>query len=126
MARGKNPVEALPRFEGRDVIGATIAIRKAGDGLSAALGVDPAAYHHGDKVYCVLECDVSDVQHPPAIAGNLDGPLMRKHIFTTVGATMIDEDAVREALDATAVKLEEKSGVQRINFGDGDGEVYDD
>lgn len=132
MARSKsNPVEGLSRFEGHDVIASSIAIRNAGDGLSAALQVEPVAYAHGHKVYVVLECDVADVQHPPAVPNQYQGALVRKHIFKTVAGTVVDEELVRDVLDAQQKKIEEAAGVQRIDFGeegsqDGEGDPYGD
>lgn len=126
-----NPVPGLPRFEGKDVIASSIAIRNAGDGLSAALQVEPVAYNHGHKVYVVLECDVADVQHPPAVANQYGGALVRKHIFKTVAGTVVDEDLVREVLDAQQKKIEEAAGIQRLDLGepgghDGEGDPYGD
>ncbi len=49
---------ALTSFDGRDVIKTTIAITKAGDGLSDALKVDPQEFSLGDEVVVVLKCEV--------------------------------------------------------------------
>lgn len=116
------PTGKLPQFDGRDVIQSTIAVRKAGDGLSEALNIDPAPFHIGEKVYVVLECEVTAVDHRPVPKTDV---LARKHVLTTETATIVDESLVdgvltaqREALEAARLeaqrKREEEAGVQRV------------
>lgn len=64
------PDHKLPMFEGSDVTEATLRITKAGDGLSAALDLEPEALHHGERVYYVLEGLVAQVNHVPVKAGS--------------------------------------------------------
>lgn len=53
----------LQPFEGRDVLGTTIAVTQAGDGLSKAMSVDPVEIPLGAIVHVVLECEVSKIRH---------------------------------------------------------------
>jgi hypothetical protein len=62
--------DKLPMFEGSDVTDAALKITKAGDGLSAALDLEPEALHHGERVYYVLEGIVSQVNHVPTKPGS--------------------------------------------------------
>lgn len=57
--------DALGTYDGLDILRSTIAIRKAGDGLSDALGVAPQAFRIGDEHYVLLRCIVGPVKHKP-------------------------------------------------------------
>jgi hypothetical protein len=112
----KNP---LGRFDGREVIKSTIAVTNAGDGLSKAMGVDPSAMDLHDKVYVVLECDVSKVAFTEV---DDTAKLARNHTLKAGAATIVDEDLVRDHLDAMAQRIEEAQGVHRLPLNeDGDG-----
>lgn len=113
----------LPTFDGRDVIASTIAVRKAGDGLSEALSIEPAPFHIGETVFVVLECEVTAVNHLPI--PKAESVLARKHVLTTETATIVDGALVAEVLGQQKAKLEtarleaqrakeEKDGVQRV------------
>jgi hypothetical protein len=106
--------ENLGSFEGEDVLIAQVAIRAAGDGLSKALAVHPTLLHRGDKVFVVLECEVKKI----AFSGIKDtDTLARIHDLTTLNATLIDEAAVRAALDATKKAIEEANGISTLPYG---------
>lgn len=108
----------LGKFDGREVIRATVAITNAGDGLSKAMAVDPAVMHHGDKIWVVLECDVAKVRFDPV---DDTAKLTRVHILRAGAATLVDEDLVREHLDEQQRRIEEAEGVHRLPLGeDGD------
>lgn len=79
----------LHQFEGRDVVDTTVAITKAGDGLSAALEIDPVELHHKQIVQVVLECEVGAVTFKAATEGE---GLIRVHKLVTSRATLIDRD----------------------------------
>lgn len=120
----QNPTGAtLPQFDGRDVIKSELAIRKAGDGLSEALQIEPVAFHIGEKVYVVLETEVTAVDHRPI--PKAESVLGRKHVLTTETATIVDPALVEEVLEAQRKKIEkarqdaqrakeEAAGVQRV------------
>lgn len=111
--------DGLSPFEGRDVVQTTVKITKAGDGLSEALGIDPAEYHLGDRVVIVLDTVVDRVRYLPVKDTEV---LTREHSFKTDGATVIDRDLVAAALDAQADRIavakEAGKGVQRLDFTD--------
>lgn len=79
----------LNKFEGRDVVDTTVAITKAGDGLSAALEVEPTELHHKQVVQVLLECEVGAVTFKSATEGE---GLIRVHKLVTSRATLITRD----------------------------------
>lgn len=103
----------LTPFDGKEVLSAGIAIRNAGDGLSEALSVEPQEFHHGEKVYVVLECEVDKVRFDPV--KDSDG-LRRIHVFKAGTATIVDESVVVQQLDLQRRKIEEAQGVRRLEF----------
>lgn len=117
----------LGTFDDKDVIRTSIAVTNAGDGLSSAMKVDPQLFHLGDKVYVVLECEVSDVKFRPL--KDDDQLLDRVHTLRAGGATIVDEDLVREHLEAQAARIrkakDEASGQQNL-LDDGPGQAADD
>jgi hypothetical protein len=98
---------SLTSFEGRPVLSTTVAIRKAGDGLSAALKVDPEELHHGDTVFVVLETVVEKVRFDQAKDG--DG-FVRVHMLATENATIIDEAIVGAHLADQKKRIREAAG----------------
>lgn len=104
----------LREFQGRMITKTTIAVRKAGDGLSAAQKVEPVDLKQGDKVYVVLETTVGRVSYKPI------EDRFEEECFDLVcdAATIIDESAVHDALALTKerIRLEEEraAGVQRL------------
>lgn len=109
----------LGSFEGAPVLSTTIKIKKAGDGLSKAMDVDPVLLHTGQKVYVVLETEVGPIAFPPI--KDTEG-VARVHDLIAQRATFIDKQAVAAALDAQERRIEEAQGIQRLPIdGDGDG-----
>lgn len=114
-----NPVPELSRFEGRDVLDATIAVTKAGDGLSKDLSVRPHEFSLHETVYVVLETSVSKVSyvdHP-----DNEEASRRVHTLVTRNASVVDGQAVAELLAETKRKLalkreqdEEAKGVMKL------------
>lgn len=128
----------LPPFDGRDVIASSISIRKAGDGLSEALDIDPTAFSIGERVFVVLECEVTAVDHHPI--PKAESVLGRKHVLTTETATIIDgalveaqlaqqRELIEEAKLARQRVKEQEAGVQRVPgtepWSDGDEDADD-
>ena len=98
-------VSNLTPFDGKPVVRTTIAITNAGDGLSDALGIDPQEFHHGDRVYVVLECEVSKVAHVP-VDKDTPGILIRQHTLRAGTGTIVDEDLVAEQVRRQAERIE--------------------
>lgn len=115
----------LSEFEGHNVVGTTIAVTNAGDGLSSALKVEPREYEHNETVHVVLECEVAKVRFDPS----KDDPddLIRVHVLRAGLATIVDEEQVRPMLAAQKKKLEEAEGVQQLDLdGSGGGQETSD
>ena len=116
------PVEDLAPFEGTEVVGTSVKITNAGDGLSAALTVLPVELKLGDRVWMALEGIVVDVQHPLG-KSTKDDPegdekATRKHVVKTVGATLVGEVTIGWAIRDTQAKIkrahDEKRGIQTL------------
>lgn len=101
----------LTPFEGREVITARVAVTNAGDGLSAAMAVEPRELHCGDRVYLVIECDVTKVRFETV--KDTDS-MARVHILRAGAATLVDRDLVAAQLAEQQRRLEEARGVQQL------------
>jgi hypothetical protein len=116
----RQPIPLEP-FEGIDVIGAKIKITNAGDGLSEALGVEPQAFHLGEKLYVVLEVEVAKVQHVEAKDTN---SLLREHTLKAQAATIVDATLVGDLVDAQKMIIrrakEQAAGIEPLPFDDND------
>jgi hypothetical protein len=119
----KQPASKLPEFDGKDVSSTTIAITNAGDGLSKALAIEPRVLHHGQKVYVVLECEVTKIGLTPI----KDAPnnLVRVHTLKAGTSTIIEAELVASVLEAQIKKLEEASGITRLPYDEVDGSDED-
>lgn len=133
MARKKQKPDApaaIEKFDGRNVIGTTIAITNAGDGLSKAMETEPQIFHHQETVYVVIECEVAKVSHVLADPGDEQNrDLRRLHVLRAGTATIVDAEQVIEVIAAQAEKNklaeDAKKGIQRIPGTDGS-ELPDD
>lgn len=110
----------LSQFENHDVVGTTIKVTKAGDGLSAALKVEPIEYEHGEDVYVVLKTKVANIQFVPS----KDNPesLIRLHTLETSEATVVDGGKVKAVLAAQRKKIAEAEGQHELPGLDEEGE----
>lgn len=95
----------LPSFEGNAVKKAAVRITRAGDGLSAALEVEPRAYQIGEEVSFVLRGTVTQINHQQK---DEDGPIVRTHTVTASGITEIEPELAEKLLAAAAEELERK------------------
>ena len=98
-------VTQLSTFDGFPVVRTTIAVTNAGDGLSDALGIDPQEFHHGDRVYVVLECEVTKVAHVP-VDKDTPGILIRQHTLKAGTGTIVDADLVAEQVERQAERID--------------------
>jgi hypothetical protein len=119
----------LGRFEGREVRGASVVIRNAGDGLSKALSITPEKFRDGEEVYFVLKGVVDFVSFPNMVKGGTDK--VRRHTINTEEITRVDADAVEHLLaearqrieaaeEAERLAEEEAAGIQRLPVGEDD------
>lgn len=101
----------LGMFDGKPVLGTSVAITNAGDGLSKAMTIEPEELHHGERLTVVIECEVTKIGFVPI----KDSPgLMRVHTLSAGLATVIDHALVKELLDKQRQRLEEAAGVHRL------------
>lgn len=103
MAKSTQPT--LPTFEGNAVKKAAVRITNAGDGLSAALDVEPKAYQIGERVSFVLTGTVTQINHSQK---DEDGPIVRLHTVKSIGVTEIEDELAEKLLTASAEEVERK------------------
>lgn len=108
----------LGEFEGSPVLGSAIAVRKAGDGLSEALKLDPIVLHQREKVYVVLECEVGPIKFVPV--KDTDG-VRRVQDLIAGTATIMDAPVVKEAIEAQADRIQhaKDQAAGKATFDDG-------
>jgi hypothetical protein len=107
----------LGTFDGHDVITSTVAITNAGDGLSQAMSIEHTELHHGDKVYVVLECEVTNVAFP--VIKDTES-LSRKHTLRAGVATIVDKRLVDSVIGEQKRKINEAKGVVSLPLEDSD------
>lgn len=112
----------LHKFEGKEVIGTKVAIRRAGDGLSKALAIDPLELTIGTRVFVVMECEVGTVGFRPVKDTQ---SLTREQDLIALTVTVVDKALVAEVLAATQAKIDEAEGKKHLAFPDGDEEGSD-
>lgn len=105
----------LKRFDGKDVIAAATQIRKTGDGLSKAMAAEPQEFHHGDRVYVVIEAVVEKVRFDPVTDTD---KLTRVHMLVADTSTFVDEDLVAAVLEEQRRKNDEHAGVHKLPIGE--------
>lgn len=111
----------LQPFDGREVVRSTIAIRNAGDGLSAAMAVDPQEYHHGQEVTIILRGVVDKVRFDQLDADDEDSALVRVHSIKA-GVAVIADDATAKNVQGALARQEDRitkaieaaKGIQRL------------
>lgn len=100
MASRKKPAATevkLAKYEGREVIATAMRVVKAGDGLSAALDLDPAELRIGERGYVILEWEVTKIDHKQVTPASK--ALVRTHTLTAQRAMIVDGEAVARTLD---------------------------
>lgn len=107
----------LHKFEGREVIGTKVAIRRAGDGLSKAMAIEPQELRTGDRVFVVMECEVGKIAFDPVKETRHS---VRLQDLVALTVTIVDKDLVAEALAAQQAKIEEAEARASLDFTAGD------
>ncbi len=111
----------LSSFDGRDVLNAAIAVTNAGDGLSAAMSVDPRELHVGEKVYLLIEAEVAKVRFE-AIKDT--EALSRVHVLRAGTATFMEPadalDAITTMADRVLKAKEAERGIARLPYEEGE------
>lgn len=112
----------LGSFDGNDVVGTRIAVTNAGDGLSKAMKTEPRVMNIGEKVFVVLECEVTKVGFVEVT--DAAGEVVRTHTLRAGTASFIDEEDVREKIAEQAERnrklADEAKGVRSIGDWAGD------
>jgi hypothetical protein len=94
-SRNKKSAEALEPFESIPVIGTSIKITKAGDGLSKSLAIAPSVLHTGDEVFVLLKCEVGPIRMVPVKDADA---YTREQTLVAGTATMVAADWASEAI----------------------------
>ena len=103
-ARKKDAEPELGTFEGRDVSAVKIIITKTGDGLSAAMAVEPTILHQGDVGYIVLSFVARKIRFDD---DKDDADLTtRIQILEATGATFVDRDLIGDAVEVMQERIE--------------------
>jgi hypothetical protein len=106
--------ETMTEFQGRTITKHTAAVKRAGDGLSQSLKIEPAELAQGQTVYLVVEATVGKIEFIPI--GDLEEE--RKVNLDAVAATLIDSDVVRDTLASMKERIqlekEKQAGVGRL------------
>jgi hypothetical protein len=106
--------DQLPLFEDQKVHGSQVRIIKAGDGLSEALDIKPAAMHIGQVTDYVIRTVVRQVNHKE----NKSGALHRVHTVEVVAITEVDhtvaDEIIRESAEALEKARAERAGQQSM------------
>ena len=107
----------LGKFEKRDIVGMAIAIHKTGDGLSAAVEIEPVELHIGDRGFIVMEYEVVNIQHlaedrsDPQSGGVISKPILDAGTVTFIPAD--SAEAVAEMIELQKQKIREYDDLQR-------------
>ena len=96
-------------FEDKPVVAADVILRGTGDGLSAALRVDPARYAEGERIVLAIEAVVREIRHDPVDKDEPKGEQVRVHIAHAATATVLDArsvGAVTKALEGQRDRIQ--------------------
>lgn len=96
MADTQERGDAFEQYEDDPVVDATIAIHKAGDGLSTALQVEPPPLHRGDTVYVILETQCRAVSYVDS--KRIEGAAARQHKLVTIAGAIVGERQVAKMM----------------------------
>jgi hypothetical protein len=109
--------DGVEAFEGREILGESVSIVGAGDGLSEALAIERANLHIGDTGYVLLEFTATAVTFKPV----KDTQGLRREVKLKAGTTtIVDKELAAEHIDAQAernrIARDLKSGKLRLDF----------
>ena len=110
-------VTKLHKFEGREVIGAKVAITGAGDGLSQAMAVEPVELTLGQTVYVVLECTVDKIVMERVKDTDALTRVQRLRAGT---ASLVDKALVADVLIEQRRRIDAALGIEQLDFVGGD------
>lgn len=115
----------LTPFDGKDVLGTKVEVKKAGDGLSKGMAVDPRELHHGEKGVLIMEYEVDKIRFD-----QIEGTecLDRVHVLNAATTVLADADTiahVRGLLDEQADRIlrAKEKGQRRLSDASDDAAV---
>lgn len=114
------PKKKIKTVGGRPVVAQKMSLRRVGDGLSAALEIDPLDHGIGDNIVLVVRGHVAGVNLVESDPKDQDNDDLDEVLVVHGGTiTVADDDgALQEMLDTQAEKnriaAERKKGVQTI------------
>jgi hypothetical protein len=94
----------LQAFEGAEVHRATVAIRKAGDGLSEGLAIEPDEVHQGEQRYYVLRAECKAVNFKT----DDKGITTREHVMHAVAISPVEGFEAEKFLQEYATEVQRK------------------
>lgn len=120
----------LSDFEGLSVRQVGIEIPGAAGGLRDPLRIDPQEWHKGDRLYVVMELQVSKVRFDSIDKDDPAGDQRRVHITEVLGTAIVDRELVGEALAEQKRRVElakeAAAGVGRLPVDDEAEKAHDD
>ena len=133
MAKQKEEpiVDSIPYvFEGVDVKGSDVKIRRTGDGLSEAMHFEPTVVHKGERRFVLLEVECADIAHPWADKKDHAEGAVRMHLLDAFAGMWLDADLAFDAIEQHKLRMAtyreaererkaEERGEFKLNF-DGD------
>jgi hypothetical protein len=109
------PEVKLGKFERKQILATRLVVRRTGDGLSNAMEIEPAIYHHDEVVGVYIEGRVSDIGHPNIKDTN---GVARVHIVLAESALVIPAEEreafkvrIKEQELAVQLKREKEAGI---------------
>ena len=92
----------IKQYQGDDVVSQQIKVTNTGDGLSAAMQVEPDNFHIGERRYVVMEVEVSEITYKRVKDTSM---LVEVAKLKAEGATFIDGDIVAKHLEEQHHKI---------------------
>jgi hypothetical protein len=115
MAEAEAPEIKLGKFERKPILATRLVVRRTGDGLSNAMEIEPAVYHHDEVVGVYIEGRISDIGHPNIKDTN---GVARVHILLADSALVIPTEEreafkvrIKEQELAVQLKREKEAGI---------------
>lgn len=88
-------MEAIGKFQDREVLGVKAKLTRTGDGLSQSMRLEPTLLEHGDEVMVLCRARVTHVDTVPHTKGDLHGPL--DYVYVLEAETMMLTDTPQNA-----------------------------
>lgn len=124
-----NAVTDLGTFEGLPILDITVAITKAGDGLSNALKANPHRFPKGSRTLLLLEVEAGAVAHKPAKDADA---WIEVRTLEAVGVAFVPKTLapevtrlITETNERVKEAIERERGVNRLPVGEAFAKAHD-